>query len=167
MRVPANRERLEQIDAALDGARLLGLELDLEYRVLAATVDPGAGVTEPTGDTVDRRLQILLHPCSEVTALLVLQGPEGHVAERFEESQLPAVVAAMDEPELTAPVVAAPPAPRFPAEVSLRGVSSAPDGRTHRALFDVRGAGRRLVLLARFDDIELRDAAGDPVDPAP
>ena len=58
------------VDEVLDGATCWGAELDTTYRVLAVTVEPLPG-RHPDGDVDDPRLQVVLHPCSEVTARLV------------------------------------------------------------------------------------------------
>lgn len=159
--LPADATTLAGLDHLLDGALLLGAELDTRYRVLALTVEPPG---ERVGPLADGRLQVLLSPCAEVAALLLRLDGDEPVVERFDEAQLPDVVAALDGPAIAPPVVVAPPVPRLPRTVSMRGASSALDGRTHRAVLDVSGAGRRLVLTARFDDVDLRDATGAPVE---
>lgn len=158
--MPASDETLARAERLLDGATLLGAELETRYRVLGLTVEP-SGTDAPTPDD-DRRVQVLFHPCAEVTALLLRTDTDEPVVERFDQEQLPDVVAAMDGPRLRSPIVTDPPAPRFPAEVSMHGASSAPDGRTHRVLVDVAGGARRLVLTASYDDLELRGPDGDP-----
>lgn len=166
--MPATDAQLAWVDALMDGAVLLGVELDTQYRVLGATVEPGEGrhpddAGEAGDPQRDRRLQVLAHPCAAITAVLFRDDDGERVVERFTAEQLPAVVAALDDPELSAPIVTRTEAPQLPEDVSLHGESSAPDGRTHRLVLDVSGGDRRLVLSATFDELEVRDPGGETV----
>lgn len=153
------------VDEVLDGAVCWGAELDTTYRVLALTVEPDPG-RHPDGDVEDRRLQLVLHPCSEVAARLVHAGPDGRVVEQFTVDQLVAVVDRLDGPELSAPVVTADPAPLV-GDLSLEGAARATvmDGRRHAALFELAGGDRVLTLRATYDEVELRRPDGSTVAP--
>lgn len=148
------------IDEVLDGATCWGAELDTTYRVLAVTVEPHT-TRHPDGDVDDPRLQLVLHPCSEVAARLV---HEGTTVEKFSVSQLVAVVDRLDGATLHAPVLTAD-APPLTGELSLEGAANATvrDGRTHAALFDLAGADRTLVLRVTYDEAELRRPDGSVV----
>lgn len=145
------------IDEVLDGATCLGVELDTTYRVLAATLEPRADRhPEPGAD--DTRVQLVLHPCSEVAARLL---HDGSTVEQFGVTQLLAVVEALDAPTLRAPIVTAD-APPLTGELSLEGAANATvrDGRTHVAQFELAGADRTLVLRVTYDEAELRRPDG-------
>ena len=150
------------IDHVVDGATCWGAELDTTYRVLALTVEPVAA-RHPDGEVEDRRLQLVLHPCSEVAARLV---HAGSTLERFEVAQLVAVVDRLDGPTLSAPVVTADPPP-LQGELSLEGAArvTVADGRRHAALVHLVGADRELVLRATYDEAELRRPDGSTVAP--
>lgn len=153
------------VDEVLDGAVCWGAELDTTYRVLALTIEPTAAA-HPDGDVEDRRLQLVLHPCSEVAARLVHDGPSGRVVEQFTVEQLVAVVDRLDGPVLHAPAVTADPPPLV-GELSLEGAARATvmDGRRHAAKFVLEGAGRVLTLRATYDEVELRRPDGSTVAP--
>ena len=148
------------IDEVLDGARCWGAELDTTYRVLAVTVEP-LPERHPDGDVPDGRLQLLLHPCSDVAARLV---HDGRTVERFGVEQLVVVVDRLDGPTLHAPVVSADPPP-LTGELSLEGAANATvmDGRTHAARFELVGEERTLVLRVTYDEAELRRPDGSSV----
>lgn len=150
------------IDQVLDGATCWGAELDTTYRVLAVTVEPRAD-RHPDGEVDDRRLQLLLHPCSEVAARLV---HDDTAIEQFTVDQLVQVVDRLDGPALSAPVVTAD-VPPLSGELSLEGAAQPTvwDGRTHTALFDLVGAERRLSLRVTYDEVELRRPDGSTVAP--
>lgn len=150
------------IDHVLDGATCWGAELDTTYRVLAVTVEPHPD-RHPDGEVDDGRLQLLLHPCSEVAARLV---HDGTAIEQFTVDQLVQVVDRLDGPTLSAPVVTADPEP-LSGDLSLEGAAQPTvwDGRTHAALFQLDGAGRRLTLRVTYDEAELRRPDGSTVAP--
>lgn len=145
------------IDEVLDGATCWGAELETQYRVLAVTVEPLPD-RHPDGAVDDRRLQLVLHPCSEVAARLL---HDGSTVEQFTVTQLVAVVDRLDGPVLAAPVVTAD-APPLSGELSLQGAANATvrDGRAHTALFELDGADRTLVLRVTYDEAELRRPDG-------
>jgi hypothetical protein len=153
----ATRDRIDEI---LDGATCWGAELDTTYRVLAVTVEPHAE-RHPDGAVDDARLQLLLHPCSEVAARLL---HAGSTVEQFRVDQLVAVVERLDGPVLHAPVVTAD-APPLTGELSLHGTANVTvtDGRRHTALLDLAGPDRTLVLRATYDVAELRRPDGSSV----
>ncbi len=148
------------VDEVLDGATCWGAELDTTYRVLAVTVEPRPD-RHPDGDVDDRRLQLLLHPCSEVAARLL---HDGSTVEQFGVDQLVAVVDRLDGPVLHAPVVSADPQP-LSGELSLEGAANltVQDGRRHAALFELAGEDRTLVLRVTYDELELRRPDGSSV----
>lgn len=150
------------IDEVLDGATCWGVELDTTYRVLAATVEPLAD-RHPDGEVDDRRLQLVLHPCSEVAARLL---HDGSTVEQFTVEQLVMVVDRLDGPALHAPVVTADPPP-LSGELSLEGAAklNVLDGRRHAALFELAGADRTLVLRVSYDEAELRRPDGSTIAP--
>lgn len=159
-------DRLRALDAWLDGAALLGAELEPRYRVLGLTFELAR---PPTGlDPADPRLLVLLSPCAELQVLLT-EGVEGRrVIRRFTTEQLPDVVAALGEPVVGAPLFG-PGVPQLATQVpelSLHGRSDAPDGRTHHIELVVDdGASLTLRLAASFDEVELRDPTGEVLDP--
>lgn len=157
-----NDRTRDWIDRVLDGAPCWGAELDTTYRVLALTVEPGPQ-RHPDGDVDDRRLQLVLHPCSEVQARLV---HGGRAVEQFGVDQLVAVVDRLGGATLSAPVVGAD-APPLTGDLSLEGAAQpmVQDGRTHAALVRLEGEERVLTLRATFDDAELRRPDGSSVAP--
>lgn len=157
-----DRDTRDWIDQVLDGATCWGAELDTTYRVLALTVEPMAG-RHPDGDVDDPRLQLVLHPCSDVAARLVHAGT---TVEQFTVDQLVAVVDRLDGPRLSAPVVTAD-VPPLGGDLSLEGAARATvrDGRAHAALVHLTGEDRELVLRATYDEAELRRPDGSTVTP--
>jgi hypothetical protein len=153
------------VDEVLHGAVCWGAELDTTYRVLALTVEPEPD-RHPHGAVDDRRLQLVLHPCSEVAAQLVHDAPDGRVVEQFSVDQLVTVVDRLDCPVLTAPLLRADPPPLV-GELSLEGAARATvmDGRRHAALFVLEGDERVLRLRATYDEVELRRPDGSTVAP--
>lgn len=158
-------DELGALDQALDGARLWGVELDTDYRVLAATFEPDAD-RHPREEVEDPRLQVLLFPVAEIAASLRRHEQTGEVrVETFEVDQLVDVVDSFDGARVDAPVLAAgerrlPTGPQGP-ELSLEGRSNAGDGLEHTFSVHLEGAGgRRLDLEATFDDVRVQDAAG-------
>ncbi|MFP4234207.1 MAG: hypothetical protein ACLFUG_04690 [Nitriliruptoraceae bacterium] len=157
---PAEVARLEPV---LDGAALLGVELEPRYRVLALTVEPHPDhyVWQPRPRDV--RLQVLASPVSTMLVTLRRAGAEGaRELLTFAEEQLLEVVAALDGPPLTSPILSQPEprpgewGPRF----SLEGRSTAPDGTGRSLRIEVARDELWLGLFARFDQVEVRDATG-------
>lgn len=150
------------IDDVLDGARCWGAELELTYRVLALTLEPQPD-RHPDGRVDDPRLQLVLHPCSEVQARLVHAGT---TLERFAVDQLVAVVDRLGGARLSSPVVTADPPP-LGGELSLEGAAqpTVRDGRTHAALVHLEGGQRQLTLRATYDEAELRRPDGSAITP--
>ncbi|MEX1177825.1 MAG: hypothetical protein WEB09_05140 [Nitriliruptor sp.] len=166
---------LDDLEAVLIGAGLLGLELDTKFRVLAATFEPeverypwsegAAGV-----EVVDRRVQVLVSPLSTILGSLrrQVEGSEGVRTEvyTFTEEQLVDVVAAFDGAPVEAPLFGRPePRPgTWAPEWSLQGRSTAGDGVTRTLTVSVRhddGAGELgLDLFARFDELQVKDPFG-------
>lgn len=145
---------LRALDKGLDGASLWGLELDTRYRVLAGTVEPIAE-HHPYGDAPDRRLQLLLFPCSVIRARMTRQDADGNkVIERFEVGQLVDVLDRLDGPVMHGPFFDRR-GPEWGSEVSLRGESSAPDGRSHTFRVRLERDERTLELYATFDDVQV------------
>ncbi|MBW3662968.1 MAG: hypothetical protein KY469_07705 [Actinobacteria bacterium] len=166
--MPSSAAALDRLDAVLEGARLWGVELDPAYRVAAVTVEvaperhPTAG--EGRGDD---RLQLLLHPVADVHASLRRSTPEGQVVETFGVEQLAAIVDRFDGPVLSGPLFDLPePGPgAWGPQFSLEGRSKALDGRAHAVTFHVDdGRGRVFDLRLTFDDVVVRDAAGDEIE---
>lgn len=153
--------RLEVLDDALDGAALWGMELDPRFRVLATTFEPTPD-RSAWGPTSDPRIQVLCFPVSTILASLRRVGGDTIEVLAFEESQLVDVVAAMDGAPVKAPIFDRPEprpgswGPRF----SMEGRSTAGDGVRHTLLVRTRAEDLELDVFARFDDVELKDAAG-------
>jgi len=145
------------IDHVLDGAACWGAELDTTYRVLAVTVEPKPD-RHPDGAVEDPRLQLVLHPCSQVAARLV---HAGRTIEQFSVEQLVTVVDRFDGARLSAPVVTADPPP-LTGELSLEGAArlTMRDGRTHAAKFVLAAHERELTLRVTYDEAELRRPDG-------
>lgn len=167
---PMPRRGPERLESAVDGARLWGMELEPRWRVLAVTFEPTAAAYQaawgaPASDD-DRRVQVLCHPVSTILASLRRTGPDAAELLAFEEAQLVDVVAALDGPTVRGPLFGQPEprpgswGPRF----SLEGRSSAPDGTSRTVVVAVDGPdGLHLDVFARFDVVECRDAAGQPL----
>src|SRR5690606_1205917 len=127
---------LAELDAVLDGAALLGLELDTRYRVLAATLEPTAE-RYPWGSGVggvavtDRRIQLLASPVSTILGSLRRHADAGGEARAevltFGEDQLVEVVAAFDGAPVASPIFDQPePRPgSWAPEWSIEGRSTA------------------------------------------
>ena len=153
---------LERLETVLDGAAVLGLELDIRYRVLAATLEPDA-TRDPWPHRDDRRVQLLAFPVSTILASLRRRQPDGQVALlTFTEAQLVEVVAAIDAPRWRSPVFGRPEprpgewGPRF----SLEGRSSAPDGTRSSLRLELGDDEVDLEVFARFDEVALKDPDG-------
>ncbi len=153
--------RTGTLEAALNGARLWGLELDPRYRVLAATLEPAVGAS-PWELVEDRRVQLLCSPVSTILGALRRQGPDGLELATFDVEQLVEVSASFGGAMLEPPVFGRPePRPgEWGPTFSLQGRSTAPDGRTHTATFAVSDDEARLEVFVRFDLAEVRDADG-------
>lgn len=166
---------LADLESVLDGAALLGLELDTRYRVLAATLEPvadrypwGSGVGGV--EVVDRRVQVLVSPVSTILGSLRRRVPTdaGSRVEvyTFADEQLVDVVSAFDGAAVAAPLFGQPePRPgSWAPEWSLEGRSTAGDGVTHTFTVSVRhddGAGElALDLFVRFDEVQVKDPFG-------
>ncbi|WP_052667450.1 hypothetical protein [Nitriliruptor alkaliphilus] len=166
---------LTELESVLDGAALLGLELDTRYRVLAATLEPtpdrypwrsGVGGVE----VVDRRVQVLVAPVSTILGSLRRRVPtdEGGRTEvyTFSDEQLVDVVSAFDGAPVATPLFGQPePRPgTWAPEWSLEGRSTAGDGVTHTFTVSVRhddDAGElALDLFVRFDEVHVKDPFG-------
>lgn len=134
-----------------------GAEIDIRFRVLALTVEP-AVEAHPDPSAHDRRLQLLFHPVSAVAASLVEHGEGEAVVRRFDEDQLPDVVAAFG-----GAVTTTDPLPGAPANLdtlgprlSMRGHATTGDGfrdHLHLRLVDDELS---LDLWASFDEFEVR-----------
>lgn len=136
---------------------LWGAEIDTRFRVLALTVEPSAD-QHPDPDADDRRLQVLLYPVATVAASLVQQGDDGTTVLRFEEDQLPDVVAALD-----GPVPAGDPIPEVRPDLdavgdrlSLRGQATVGDGILHHLHLVLQAEDLSFELWASFDEAEVR-----------
>jgi hypothetical protein len=162
------------LESALAGARLLGLELDTRYRVLALTVEPD-GPADPWGGEVadddvevDRRRQLLVSPVSTVLASLRRSPGGGEPVQvlTFADDQLVDVAAAFGGARLETPLFGRPePRPGSWAPAwSLEGRSTAGDGvgrtLTVRVRTDDDPGELALDLFARFDEVLVRDADG-------
>jgi hypothetical protein len=155
-------DEVDTLEEVLDGAALWGLELDLRYRVLAATFEPAAS-RYPWDPSGDRRLQVLLFPVSTILASVRHREGERLVVRRFTDEQLLDVVAAFDGAAVEGPLFGQPePRPgQWAPEWSLEGRSTAPDGRRRTFTVALRAGDLELDLFARFDDLELKDATGE------
>ncbi|MEX0835378.1 MAG: hypothetical protein WD010_04760 [Nitriliruptor sp.] len=166
---------IEDLDRVLDGAALLGLELDTKFRVIAATFEPtperypwGTGVGSV--EVVDRRVQVLVSPVSTILGSLrrTTTADAGQRTEvyTFTEEQLVDVVAAFDGADVESPLFGQPePRPgSWAPEWSLEGRSTAGDGTSRTLTVSVRhedGAGElALDLFARFDEVQVKDPFG-------
>lgn len=149
----------------IEGAAVLGAELEPTYRVLALTLEP-TPERYAWGASTDRRIQLLASPVSTMLVSLRRVTEDGtKELLTFEQDRLVDVVAALDDPAITGPVFGRPEprpgewGPRF----SLEGRSSAPDGTGRTLRLELDAADLRFGLFARFDEVELRDAGGQPL----
>lgn len=175
-----DESRREQLRRLLV-APVLGAEVDLEYRVLALTVEPAVAAVaaatpsdgqvggDEVGDEVaDRRLQVLFHPVGTIAASLVRHDAEASPARTvltFDVAQLPDVVAALDGP---APIGdplpdALPDLHAMEGRLSLRGMAQVAEGHRHPLELSLVADDLTLDLWATFDTVEVRDVAGDVV----
>jgi hypothetical protein len=150
------------LEAALDGAALLGLELEPRYRVLAATFEPTAE-RYPWGDVADRRIQVLCFPVSTILVSLRRHVDGKVVVQTFDIEQLLDVVIALDGAPVTAPLFWLPePRPgQWGPEFSAQGRSTAPDGTRRTITLSPCTEDLELDVFARFDDLELKNALGE------
>ncbi len=164
MLVPASDALLEAVEHLVDGASLLGAELDAKYRVLALTIEVAPG-RHPDRRLDDRRLQVLVHPASTFVVSLRVHDEQPRV-EAFLAEQLADVVHALDGPTIDGPVFGAPePAPgEWGPEPSLHGRSSALDGSLRTLRVEVVSGVRHFGLFATFDDLDVRRPDGTDVD---
>ena len=153
--------RRQTIERVLEGAALLGAELEPSFRVLSVTVEPAPGRVRPAGD--DPRLLVVAHPVSTVLAVLIERVPGGPATVRtFETARLPDVTAALGGARLTGPLLGRPEprpgawAPRW----SLEGRSTAADGTAETLTIRVQEGDLSLALFVRCDVVELRRADG-------
>lgn len=160
-----NRDELDLIRPLLTSGPLLGAEIDLQYRVLALTVEPTGGRDLWNEEAVpnDARVQILLHPVAEVGASFRETTNEGIEVMTFAPEQLVDLVAVLGEQ----PLGADPFPPERPSRdgwgprASMQGNSGATDGRNHNVHLDVDAPPYRFVLHATFDDVEVRGPDGE------
>lgn len=155
----------EDLRDLLRSGPVWGAEIDIRFRVLALTVEPSAEA-HPDPEASDRRLQVLFHPVSAVAASLVEHGGDGAVVRRFDEEQLPDVVAA-----LGGPTTSTDPLPGVPANLdalgprlSLRGQASVADGFRDHLHLHLVADDLTLDLWASFDEFEVR-GPDDTTDP--
>lgn len=157
-------EGLSELEAVLDGAALLGLELEPRYRVLAATFEPTVErYTWAAHDEVtDRRIQVLCFPVSTILVSLRRRVAGSLVIQTFDIEQLLDVVAALDGAPVSVPLfgLAEPRPGQWGPEFSAQGRSTAPDGTRRTITLSPLTEELELDVFARFDDIELKDATG-------
>ncbi|MFN2556652.1 MAG: hypothetical protein ABR592_07225 [Nitriliruptorales bacterium] len=154
--------QFEALERRLDGARLWGLELDLRYRVAAATFETRPD-RHPLGSAEDSRLQLLLYPVGRVVGALHERADEP--PRPFPIERLVEVVSSFAGPTVTAPLFDAP-EPDLGPTPSFAGTSSARDGWAHRFTVVLHGPqGRLLVITLTFDDMRVRTPAGEEVPP--
>ncbi len=160
-----NRDELDLIRPLLTSGPLLGAELDLQYRVLALTVEPAAGreLWAEGDDAEDQRVQILLHPIAEVAASFRERDEGGVRVLTFTPEQLVEMVAVMDDARLDGDPFPGnrPSREGWGPRASMQGSSGATDGRTHHVHLDVDSPPYRFVLHATFDDVEVRGPDGE------
>ena len=150
------------LEPVLDGARLWGVELDTRFRVLAATFEPDAG--RFAWDHIDdRRIQLLCFPVSTILASLRRESDGQRAVLEFDAEQLLDVVAAFDGARVEGPLFGQPePQPgSWGPQFSLHGRSTAPDGVRHTLTVALRHEDLALDVFARFDELQLTDAAGE------
>ena len=148
---PADRTYLSDL---LRSARIWGAEIDIRFRVLALTVEPAA----PPDASDDPRLQVLLHPVSAVAASLVEDTDEGSVVRRFDEQQLPDIVALFDGATTTTDPLLDRPADldALSPRLSMRGQATMGDGILHHLHLHLEAEELSLDLWASFDEVEVR-----------
>lgn len=150
------------LEPVLDGAALLGLELEPRFRVLAATLEPTVD-RYPWGEADDRRIQVLCFPVSTILASLRERAGDRIGVREFEVEQLVDVVAAMGGAPVAGPLFDRPEprAGEWAPAFSMQGRSNAPDGRLHTVTLSTRHDDLDLDVFARFDEVEVKDPAGE------
>jgi hypothetical protein len=150
------------IEAALDGARCWGMELDPRYRVLAVTIEPAP--LRAIGTPGPR--QLLCFPVSvllvSVTREVEQDGSARTELVTFDIEQLAAVSQRLAGSAVVEAAFGLPePRPgAWGPRHSLEGRTSASDGTGSTLTLELLDDdGARLRLFARFDDVELRDEA--------
>jgi hypothetical protein len=183
----ADRPRtLAELDGALAGAAMLGLELDIRYRVLAVTLEP-MDARDPWSDAAspatDRRVQLLVSPVSTILASLRRRAGQRTEVYTFTEEQLIDVAHRFDGAPVARPLFGRPEPPpgSWAPEWSLAGRSSAPDGTARTLTVSVRRDANggdddanddhggddddddelAFDLFARFDEAQVKDPDGD------
>lgn len=159
------RGLLEALEHRLDGARLWGLELDVRYRVAAATFEtsPDRYPLGPRVPDEDSRLQLLLFPVGRVAGALLERA--GEAPRRFRIEQLLEVVSSFEGATVAAPLFDLP-EPDLGGGFSFTGTSSARDGWAHRLTVALRDPQRRLLVVTMtFDDVRLLTPDGQEVPP--
>lgn len=147
----------DELRRLLRAGPVWGAEIDIRFRVLALTIEPGADV-HPDPAATDRRLQVLFHPVSSVAASL-RQGAGGDRRMlQFTQDQLPDIVAAFDgATPIGDPLPAAPPdLDAITDRLSLRGQAQTGDGFRHHLHLDLAHDDLELDLWASFDEVEVR-----------
>lgn len=154
-----------RVQTSLDGALLWGIELEPTWRVLGVTLEPDPRAWPRPGG--DRRVQLLGFPVSTILASLRRSGDQGGAVLTFAQEQLLDVSGAFAGAslELLRFGWPEPPPGDWGPAFSLQGRSSAPDGTRRTVTLRVAHDDLTLDLFARFDDLELKDANGQPVDP--
>ena len=158
-------DELARVATVLTSGPVLGAEIDLEYRVLAVTVEPTDGrdlwgESEPPDDA---RVQVLLHPVAEVAASFHDLTGDGVRVLTFTPDQLPDMVAVVGEVHPDGEVFpdGRPSREGWGPRPSMQGSSGATDGRARNLHLDLATDDYRLRLHATFDDVEVRDAGGE------
>ena len=154
-----------RLSEVLEGAAVLGAELEPTYRVLALTLEP-TQERSPWGATGDRRVQLLASPVSTLLVSLRRVTTDGtKELLTFEQDRLVDVVAALDGAQVSGTLFGrSEPRPgEWGPRFSLEGRSSAPDGTSRTLRVELAADDLTFGLFARFDQVELRDAAGQPL----
>jgi hypothetical protein len=143
----------------LASCTVLGAELDPEYRVLGLTVEPLDADPE-----VDDRRQVVLHPVGEFAASL---RRADRTVLTFDVEHLPDVVARFEGavPQGDPLPSTRPARDAWGSRPSLQGASAAPDGRTHHLRLHLEHGDLVLDLHVTFDDYDVRDPSGAPIEP--
>lgn len=158
----AQRELVAQL---LASSPVLGVEIDIRYRVLAITVEPPAHDHPAQPAPSDRRLQIVVHPVGTIAAMLVdhSDGDQPTVL-HFDETQLGDVVSTFAEATSTvAPFDGQlPDVDDLGDRLSMFGTAQTGDGTaTVLQLRLVEPDGTLVLdLWAAFDELEVRDQDG-------
>jgi hypothetical protein len=153
---------IDAVAEVVTGARCWGIELDPRYRVLAVTIEPDPLRTPGTAG----EHQLLCFPVSvllvAVTRPLVEDGASRTALVTFDLDRLTSVSERFGGAVISERPFGLPePRPAsWGPRYSLEGRTSASDGTRSTLTLDLRTEDdARLRLFARFDDVELRDAA--------